>query len=51
MRSDSVNVKLESPQDLILVNTDVFFELLHLVLVEGLSPISPIIYNVVKTIA
>lgn len=47
MRGDRIYIKFQSPQDLILINTDILLQFLHFVLVERLHPIRPIIHDVV----
>lgn len=47
MWRDGIDIEFQSPQDLILVNTDILLQLLHFVLVEGLHPICAVIDNVV----
>lgn len=50
MGSYGINVKLQCSQDLVLVDTYVFFELLHFLFIKGLSPIRSEVYDVVETI-
>ena len=51
MWRDWVDIEFQSPQDLVLVDTDVLLQLLHLVLIERLHPVCAVIDDVVQTIA
>ena len=50
MRRGRINIKFQSPQDLILIDADILLQFLHFILVEGLHPICAVIHDVVETI-
>lgn len=51
VRSADINIKLERPKDLVLIDSDILSQFLHLLFVEGLGSISSVIHDVVKAIA
>lgn len=47
MRRSRIDIKFQSPQDLILIDTDILLQFLHFVLVERFHPIRAVIHDVV----
>lgn len=51
MRCDRIDIKFQRSQDLVLINTDIFLQFLHFVLVERLHPVCAVVHDVVETVA